>query len=147
MRRQKSASCFGEGGPFAIEIGLCYLIFGQLFTAQGLSELPQFGHSFLQFLYGVVTFEHGFMTTIGMMLFLYQIANYGKHIFPYSLTHSKHTHTHTLFRYGLYQNLFLLGQSFVSISRTTRLWSDSHIVLSVRFTLCSCLGGVKKGCR
>ena len=95
MRRQKSASCFGEGGPFAIEIGLCYLIFGQLFTAQGLSELPQFGHSFLQFLYGVVTFEHGFMTTIGMMLFLYQIANYGKDIFPYSLTHSKHTHTHT----------------------------------------------------
>ena len=78
LRRQKTASCFGEGGPFAIEIGLCYLVFGQLFTAQGLSELPQFGHFFLQFLYGLVTFEHGVMTTIGTTLFLYQIVYYGK---------------------------------------------------------------------
>jgi hypothetical protein len=78
LRREQKASCFGEGGPFALEIALCYVVFGQFFTAQGISELPLFGHAFLQFLYGIVTFEHGFMTTIGMTLFLWQIVSYGK---------------------------------------------------------------------
>eukprot|EP00941_MAST-03F_sp_MAST-3F-sp1_P003332 g3332.t1 len=70
----RSASCFGAGGAFAIESWIFRSLGSQFSTAEGYYDVFEgFRSVIFGFLYSLITFQAGIVSTIGIVLFLYQI--------------------------------------------------------------------------